>query len=213
MEKSNIVVDNAIEYATSLIGTPFRWYDAELDSFNGTDKFWCENSSPPSALEIATNDKSIVCAGLPNLLRRKCGLSIPGLNGNITGKTKELFKKYPGGTGAWFQYFHQRKRLEKLDMKKKYPKGTLLLARFKDNEMDQGHLAVVYDETDETKTINDQLVIHSIPDILYMYRDKHKNHGSVKAELYSISNNKYKYKGKKSYYTYVCLPENWLLLD
>jgi hypothetical protein len=207
----NQSVENALDYATSLIGAPFRWYDPELDSFIGTDKFWCENASPPTASDIIENDKSIVCAGFPNLLRRKLGLPIPGLNGNITGKTKKMYKAFPGGTGAWFQYFHQRKRLEKLDMKKRYPKGTLLLARFKDNDNDQGHLAVVYEDADESKTINDQLIIHSVPDILYTDRDKHKNHGSVKAELYSISNNEFKYKGKKSYYTYVCLPENWLL--
>jgi len=207
----NQSVENALDYATSLIGAPFRWYDPELDSFIGTDKFWCENACAPTASDIIENDKSIVCAGFPNLLRRKLGLPIPGLNGNITGKTKEMYKAFPGGTGAWFQYFHQRKRLEKLDMKKRYPKGTLLLARFKDNDNDQGHLAVVYEDADESKTINDQLIIHSVPDILYTDRDKHKNHGSVKAELYSISNNEFKYKGKKSYYTYVCLPENWLL--
>jgi len=211
MEQSNIVT--AIEYAESLVNTPFRWYDPNVDSFNGKDKFWCENSPAPSCAEINENDKSIACAGFPNLLRRKCGLTIPGLNGNITGKYKDFFKNYPGGTGAWWLYLFQRKRLEKLDMKKRYPKGTLLLARFKGNETDQGHLAVVYDDTDESKTINDQLIIHSNSDILYTDRDKHKNHGSVRIELYSISNDEYKYKGKKSYYTYVCLPENWLLLE
>jgi hypothetical protein len=210
-QQSNIIT--AFEYATSLIGAPFRWYDPKLDSFIGTDKFWCENASPPTVSDIIENDKSIVCAGFPNLLRRKLGLCIPGINGNINGKYKELYKAFPGGTDAWFLYLFQRKRLEKLDMKKRYPKGTLLLARFKDNENDQGHLAVVYEDADESKTINDQLIIHSVPDILYTDRDKHKNHGSVKAELYSISNNEFKYKGKKSYYTYICLPENWLLLD
>lgn len=210
-QHSNIIT--AFEYATSLIGAPFRWYDPKLDSFIGTDKFWCENASAPTASDIIENNKSILCAGLPNLLRRKLGLCIPGINGNINGKYKELYKTFPGGTGAWYQYLFQRKRLEKLDMKKRYPKGTLLLARFKDNETDQGHLAVVYDDTDESTTINDQLIIHSVPDILYTDRDKHKNHGSLKTERYSISNNEFKYKGKKSYYTYICLPENWLLLD
>lgn len=211
MEQSNITT--TLEYATLLIGAPFRWYDPEFDSFNGTDKFWCENAPAPLPTDIIENDKSIVCAGFPNLLRRKAGLSIPGLNGNINGKHKEYYKTLPGGTGAWFLYLFQRKRLEKLDMNKQYPKGTLLLARFKDNENDQGHLAVVYADADETKTINDQLIIHSVPDILYKDRDKHKNHGAVKAEPYSISNKEFKYIGKKSYYTYVCLPENWLLMD
>ena len=204
---------NVMNYSSSLIGTPFRWYDPEVDSFNGTDKFWCENSPAPSSNEINENDKSIACVGFINLLRREAGLSIPGLNGNINGKYKELYKKYPGGTGAWFLYLFQRKRLEKFDMKKRYPKGTLLLARYKDDINDQGHGAVVYDDSDESKTINDQLIIHSKPNILYKDRNKHKNHGSVKVEKFSISNDEYKYLGKKSYYTYICLPEKWLFLD
>jgi hypothetical protein len=210
MDQSKII--KAIEYATTLINIPYRWYVEDVDTFNGTDKFWCENSSAPSSLDIMANNKSIVCTGLINLLRRNCGLNIPGLTGNINGKYKELYKKYPGGTGAWFLYLYQRKRLEKLDMKIKYPKGTLLLAKFKDNETDQGHCAVVYDDMDDTKNINNQLIIHASPDILYDDKDKHKNHGSVKVELFSISNNEWRGK-KKSYYTHICLPENWLLLE
>jgi hypothetical protein len=201
-----------MEYATSLIGVPYRWYVEEIDSFTGTDKFWSENAPAPSALEITGGNKSIVCSGLTNLLRRKAGLSIPGLNGNIKGKYKELYKKYPGGTGAWFLYLYQRKRLEKLDIKQKYPKGTLLLAKFKDNETDQGHVAIVYDNIADAKNINDQLIIHASPDILYEDKDKYTNHGNVKVEEFNISNNKWKGK-QKLYYTHVCLPENWLLLE
>jgi ferredoxin-like protein FixX len=210
MEQSNIVI--ALNYATSLIGVPYRWYDEEKDKFNGMDKFWCENSSAPTVVDIIANDKSIVCTGLINLLRRKISLKIPGLNGNISGKYKDLYKKYPGGTGAWFLYLYQRNRLQKLNMKIKYPKGTLLLAKFKNNETDQGHLAVVYSDNDAEKTVNDQLIIHSCPNILYSEKDKHKNHGNVKVEPFYISNDAWKYK-KKSYYTHVCYPENWLLLD
>jgi hypothetical protein len=210
IDRYNLI--NIFEYATSLIGVPFRWYDEGSDMFVGTDKFWCENSPPPSALEINNNDKSIVCSGFINLLRRKCGLSIPGLHGNIRGKYKNLFTTYPGGTGAWFLYLHQRKRLEKLNMNMKYPKGTLLLARFKDNETDQGHVAVVYNDVDDTKNINDQLIIHSSPDILYADREKFQNHGCVKVEPFCLSNNEWRYK-HRSYYTYVCYPENWLVLD
>lgn len=194
-----------------MLGIPYRWYDENVDTFNGIDKFWCENTPAPSAFEIIKNDKSIVCTGFINLLRRKLGLDIPGLDGNIRGKYKELYRKYPGGTGAWFLYLNQRKCLEKLDMNMKYPKGTLLLARFKNNgEFDQGHAAVVYDDMDNTTTINDQLIIHASPDILYTDKDKYKNHGSVKIEPFYISNNNWKSK-KKSYYTFVCYPEKWLL--
>jgi len=207
MEQSTLTY--IMEYTNSLVGIPYRWYVEESDKFDGEDKFWCENTHPPSAFKIISNNKSIVCTGLINLMRRKNGLSIPGLNGNINGKYKELYKKYPGGTGAWFLYLYQRKRLQKLNMKMRYPKGTLLLAKFKDNESDQGHVAVVWDDT---KTINKQLIIHSSPDILYKDREKYKNHGSVKIEEFCISNDKWK-NDKKNYYTHVCLPENWLLLD
>jgi len=204
----NQTIENTLEYAGTLIGIPYRWYIGEKEEFNGTDKFWCENAPAPCAKEISKNDKSIVCTGLINLMRRYRGLCIPGLNGNINGSYKKLYEKYPGGTGAWFLYLHQRKKLEKLDLKMKYPRGTLLLAKFKDNETDQGHAAVVY--SDSETTINDQFIIHSSPDILYGDRENHKNHGCVKVESFSISNNWN--NNKKSYYTHVCLPENWLLV-
>ena len=202
-------MDSILEYATSLVDVPYRWYVEEEDAFNGEDKFWCEESPPPYAFEIKKNDKSIVCSGLINLLRRKAGLSIPGLNGNIKGKYKNLYAKYPGGTGAWFIYLRQINKLEKINMNTNYPRGTLLLAKFKDNENNQGHLAVVYTDVDSSKNINNQLIIHAAPDVLYSERSKYKNHGCVKVEAFSISNNEWKNQ-KKSYYTHICRPENWL---
>lgn len=203
----NKSIENALDYAQTLIGIPYRWYVGETEEFNGEDKFWCENTPAPLSNEISKNDKSIVCTGLINLMRRNRGLCIPGLHGNINGLYKKLYEKYPGGTGAWFLYLHQQNRLEKLDVKMKYPRGTLLLAKFKDNENDQGHVAVVYDDSETT--INDQLIIHACPDILYSDRENHKNHGSVKVESFAISN---KWNNSdKNYYTHVCLPENWLL--
>jgi hypothetical protein len=210
MDQSKL--NEVIKYSESLIGIPYRWYIEELDTFNGKDKFWCENTPPPSACEIILEDKCIVCTGLINLMRRKNGFTIPGLNGNIKGKYNELYKKYPGGTGAWFLYLHQCKRLYKIDLNFRYPKGTLLLAKFKDNENDQGHVAVVYNDNDYRQTINNQLIIHSSPDILYKDKDKYKNHGILKIEEFWVSNDKWK-NNKKSYYTHVCFPENWLLMD
>jgi hypothetical protein len=208
---NQLVVDNALNYAASLVNVPFRWYEADVDAFVGDDKFWCENSNPPNANEIFKNDKSIVCAGFPNLIRRHCGLSIPGLNGSIKGEYNELYKIYPGGTGAWFLYLYQNKRLEKLQINKKYPKGTLLIARYRDDIIDQGHLAVVYDEPKESKAIIDQNVIHARPFIDYSDRKSHKNHGNVIIESFSMGNDIWKYD--ESYYEYVCLPENWLIVD
>lgn len=188
-------IQDALDYAKTLINIPYRWYVEEKDDMNdGTDKFWCANSPEPSFMDIINNDKSIVCTGLLNLLRRKYNLSIPGLNGNIYGKYQELYRKYPGGTGAWFLYLYQRKRLEKRNHTMKYPKGTLLLAKFRDNEQNQGHVAIVMDE---------QHLIHARPDVLFANKDKVKNHGSVQIEPLS----------KMHDYTHVCYPEKWLILD
>jgi hypothetical protein len=206
-------INNVLEYAKTLLGIPYRWH-LEEDDFSEEDKFWANNSPAPSAKQIIKNNRSIVCTGLINLMRRYNGLSIPGLNGNINGKYKEFYKKYPGGTGAWFLYLYQKKRLEKIDLKKNYPNGTLLLARFKSIEEDQGHVAVICDfdctHTKSTKTLNEQLIIHAAPCIKYKDRDKLDDHGSVFIEPFHVLNDKEK-KKKKTYYTYVCLPENWLI--
>jgi len=201
-----------MDYAETLVGLPYRWFDADVDKFEGGDKFWCENSPPPEAEEIRVSDKSIVCTGLINLLRRHLNLSIPGINGNIRGKYKTIYEQFPGGTGAWFAYLHQNKRLEKINLNLRYPKGTLLLAKFVSNELDQGHVAIICDDVDEYKNITHQQIIHSAPHIDYTHRASHKNHGSIRIEPFSTSNDAWKQE-KKSYYTHVCLPDNWLILD
>jgi len=212
MTPNQSIVDNALNYAESLLGLPFRWYDPDVDTFIGTDKFWCANEVAPSAKEIVDNDASICCAGFPNLMRRFQGLGVPGLDGSIRGKHSEFYKQFPGGTGAWFLYLYQNNRLQKFDRKKRYPRGTLLIARFKDSEKDQGHLAVVYDDVDEGKTIREQKIIHSVPTIDYKERHEHKNHGSIVVESFLISDDKFKWD-RYSYYKWVCLPEDWLVVN
>jgi hypothetical protein len=213
IKPKDVVVSEVLNYAKSLEGVPFRWYDPDLDKFTGDDKFWCENLPAPSAEEIRENDKSVLCSGFPNLLRRFRGLSIPGTGKLMRGKYAEIYKQYPGGTGSWFAHLNQNKRLEKLDISKKYPKGTLLIARFKSNEKDQGHLAVVYEDIEESKTIIDQLIIHASPhEVDYGKRHEHRNHGSVIVEQFHISDKVWRWD-KISYYKYVCLPENWLLFN
>ena len=206
------VVEEALLYAESLVGLPFRWYDPNVHIFSGDYVFWCENSAVPTADEIHKNNKSIACTGLPNLLRRFRGLIIPGLGPKMRGKFADIYKACPGGTGAWFAYLHQNKRLQKLDIKKSYPKGSLLIARFKDVVKDQGHLAIIYDNVDETKNITNQNVIHSTPTIDYKYRLNHTNHGAVKIEPFTLGNELWKWD-KISYYKYVCLPEDWLIFN
>jgi hypothetical protein len=209
---SIISIQSVLKYAETLVGLPYRWFDPNVDTFSGNDKFWCENSKPPSANEILLQNKCIVCTGLINLMRRYYSLTIPGMGAPIRGKYSEVYRSCPGGTGAWFAYLHQNKRLEKLDMNWQYPKGTLLIARFKGYDKDQGHVAVVWNEVDADKTIADQLIIHSAPTVLYSERNQHINHGEVRIEPFHVSNDLWQYY-KTGYYKYVCLPENWLLKD
>jgi hypothetical protein len=50
---------------------------------------------------------------------------------------------YAGGTFAWHQYLNSIGALERVDMQKEYPAGSLLLRRYRNTD-DQGHLAVLY---------------------------------------------------------------------
>jgi hypothetical protein len=207
-----VAIDKVINYAASMEGVPFRWFVPGEVEFKGDDAFWCENGPPPTADEIREQDKSIVCSGLPNLMRRFCGLTIPGLGRPMRGKFKDEFKACPGGTGTWYSYLRQNKRIQKLNMKQRYPKGTLLIARFKGFGKDQGHLAVICDDVDETKTINDQNIVHATCSVAYADIGNHKDHGSVKIEPFRISNELYRFD-KISYYKFICLPGDWLILD
>ena len=54
-------IEDAVAYAVTLNGLPFRWYvNGEMETFSGDNAFWCENSPPPSAEEIVAQDKYIV---------------------------------------------------------------------------------------------------------------------------------------------------------
>ena len=50
---------------------------------------------------------------------------------------------YAGGTFTWYQYLNSIGALERIDMQKEYPAGSLLLRQYR-NPDDQGHLAVLY---------------------------------------------------------------------
>lgn len=206
---SNELINSSLIYAKTLIGIPYRWYRTG-DVLDCDDKFWACNENSVDTAYIRKNDKCIVCTGLTNLMRRYMNLTIPGLNENIPDEYKELGKSYPGGTSIWFIYLKENNRLHKLDTTKSYPKGTLLLAPYINDEIDQGHVGVVFDNvTSVHHTIMDQRIIHSFATVSYVNSFHMKNHGSTEIEPFSKSHNWV----KNGYYQYVSLPENWLLLD
>ncbi len=197
-------IDNSLFYALSLIHIPYRWYK-ENEEINGEDKFYAKNDIAPTAKELWENDKSIVCTGLINLMRRYMNLTIPGLD----GKLGDEGLKYPGTTGIWFEYLNSTNRLETIDVSKKYPRGTLLLRNFKDVKTDQGHVAVLL--TDESESIMNENIIHAYANLTYQecIDENINDAGATGISTFRYSNS----FDEKGYYTHICLPQNWLLLD
>jgi hypothetical protein len=198
-------INNVLLYAETMIGVPYRWWIGG-DTLDKDDKFWSENGLPVSRKEIDSKNKSIVCTGLINLMRRFVGLSVPGASGELDFVIGNLF---PGGTYTWFTYLETTNRLQKLDITKKYPKGTLVARNYESPDKCQGHVAVIIDE--KGSTILEQNIIHAFPLVPYKECDRYKDAGSV-----DITNFEYYNYGPEyptGFFTYVCLPENWLLKE
>ena len=155
-------VMSAITYAKSLINVPYRWYDESIDIANPDDQFWCKSGPAPDAKAIILEDKSIVCTGLINLMRRHLWRSVP------------KHDTCPGGTVAWVNYLSKKNCLKPIDINAVYPAGTLLIKKY-ENAEDQGHVAVM---------LEDSYMIHACADVPYKFRHMYKNHGYVRVEKY-----------------------------
>ncbi len=199
-------IDEVIEYAKTMIGVPYRWW-IKGDDLEGDDKFWAENGPPVSRKEIDKENKSIVCTGLINLMRRFVGLSVPGADGKLDFVTGNRF---PGGTATWFRYLKRKKRLQELDITKKYPKGTMVLKNYNYGcpEKCQGHVAVIVEE--EGDNILDQNIIHSFPVIPYGECDRYKDAGETAITSFKTFHYEEDVNG---FFTHICLPEDWLLKE
>ncbi len=197
-------INQVIEYAKTFVGVPYRWH-REGDSIQPEDKFWASNNPSVTRQQIDEQDKCIVCTGLINLMRRFQGLTIPGLNGELNDIEGD---KFPGTTGIWFEYLARVNRLELLDVKKKYPAGTLVLRNFSDVETDQGHVAVIIDECGFN--ILDQNIIHAYAIDDYSSSVNKKNVGTTGIMKFRYS---HYFSSGTGYYTHVCEPDKWLLID
>lgn len=184
-------VNKALRYAKKFENFPYKLCGKQPNLTKDNEPFWFQNEKPPPLSLV--KKKGLSCVGLANLVRRYMGLEIPG---KITGqRPRGLIKQWPGGTSAWFDYLKKKKRLEKIDFNKVYPKGTLLLQDF--NPRDQGHVAFTI--TSSKKGLLESKMIHSIND-----RANGKIYNRVVIE---------KVKDYPNYkrHTHVCLPQNWLL--
>lgn len=166
-----------LDFAATFVGTPYRWWTPETDMtrspFFAIDK----------EIDAIESIHAIACTGLLNLIYRRFGLPVPGTD-----------TEYPGGTWAWHRAL--KKTLQRFDASKTYPEGTLLLTPYVD-DIDQGHVAIVYRETD-TGNVFDSLIIHAWSGPGVAVESLGYSHFSFDPE-------------HRGYYRYACRPENWLI--
>jgi hypothetical protein len=176
---SNSNIKKGLEYAEKLVG--IKYQATNKAPTEDSCPFWNRDGLPPSIEDIKKG--GLACVGITNLIRRHLGLKIP----IESGKWKYIF---PGGTGAWFHYFKEKKRLQKINYSKTYPKGTLLLETW--NPKNMGHVAIVWTE-------NKKGLLHS--------KILHGRHDGPKSVVIEPLDD---YKMKRRF-THVCLPEDWLV--
>jgi cell wall-associated NlpC family hydrolase len=133
-----------LDYARTFLGVRYGAWDGETIPRDDSTPFYACNGPPPD-MELVTA-QGVSCTGFTNILRRFCGLSIPGVF--------DPLEEYPGGTGAWRRFLLPSLRPFRDAERAAYPVGALLIRPYHDFE-DQGHVAVI---------IGPGLVIHSFPD-------------------------------------------------
>jgi hypothetical protein len=185
-------VEKAIAYAHTLIGLPYRWYMGAGELITGNDKFYAADEPAPAASELRAGDKSIVCTGVANLMRRHVGLPVPPA-------AAAAGIPYPGTTDAWFHYLERAGKLQAFDIGAardgKYPAGSLLLRNFSDVETDQGHVAVL---------VNSRQLLHA-----YAHSATPCPGNDGECAITSLEVSHY-YFGPAGYYTHICLADDWL---
>jgi hypothetical protein len=175
----NITIDKGLQYAEKLVG--IKYQVSTKAPTKDSCPFWNRDGPPPTIEEIKKG--GLACVGVTNLIRRHLSLKIP----IERGKWKDIF---PGGSGAWFHYFEEKKRLQKINYSKTYPKGTLLLQNW--NPKDMGHVAIVW--TENKKGLSHSKILHG----------RHDGPKSVVIEPLDD------YTMKRRF-THICLPEDWLV--
>lgn len=180
-----MATQTAIDFAMELVGTKYKYWHPEDKAANVNDgPFWASTDPLPSIETIKAS--SCNCGGLINLMRRKLGLSIPGLSEGWD---------IPGGTPAWDWYLGQKNRWEPYDPKQEYPDGTLMFRPYS-TPFDQGHLAV---------KIQGNYLLHSFPNEEYDPDSAPLLEPGIDASVpFEVSQG----LDKGGYYKFICRPEN-----
>jgi hypothetical protein len=170
-------IERALLYARSLLGTRYApWNGGIIGS--GTP-FWIDTELP-SGDKIATDGAN--CVGLINLISL-----------SLNNESRD----------NWFDYLNKKEVLELYDPGQVYPRGTMVLRKYKDIE-DQGHVGVIvfndeiihsYMRIDPDRTFQDSICSPN-PD----YRP-----GTV---IEKIGDSHTWFEGGT--YTHICKPEFWM---
>lgn len=185
-------IKKILTFCDTLLGIEYVWWNSTMEDCG--PQSYSRIGEIPNLSKI--KETGMNCVGIINLIRKKLDLEIPGLKENDA---------YAGGTYEWFKYLREKGKLKKLDLRKSYPVGTLLLRNYK-NGNDQGHVAIIYDTNE--KSILFSKLLHCYSSTPFNKHNIHKFHkpgltvDSSVAESYSWYSN--------GTYTHICLPEDWL---
>lgn len=147
-ENQNEIVDAILFIAEQFLGIPYKPWDPNVTCYGNHGPFWAFHAPCPTLMEIKKGQMN--CAGFINLLRRVYDQEIPGVY-------EESY--YAGGTYEWYIYLDSREILIPFDKNMDYPRGTLLLRKYRD-EKDDGHLAIITGKGTVIHSIKEKGVVH-----------------------------------------------------
>lgn len=145
-------IEEMIKYGQGLVGIG-RGEIGDMEKYLRADvgPFWAKGSTMPSRSRI--EKEGVICIGLLSLCLRSIGLLPPFLDKK---NLKDLEYGY-GGTDEWLYTF--KDKVEIFNTSAVYPKGTLLFRVY--NVIDQGHVAILIEESGPTKKLMDCRVLQS----------------------------------------------------
>jgi hypothetical protein len=152
--------------------TKYTYWDPTKETYAYDYPFYCKNIPDISTIiKYGCN-----CAGLLNIIQLMKGQKVPGILTN---------NYYSGGTYLWFEYLNNGNYLEKIDINKLYPAGSLLIRRYRDVS-DQGHVAIIY----SSGSLLEQQLLHCYPDKgIVIDKNINESHSWI----------------KEGYYEYICV--------
>ena len=174
----------ALEYGVGLIGTPYGYWEGGENQI--MSPMFAQNGCILNKKEIV----SLNCAGLCNVILRSIGKELP----------ISLTYNSMGGTEAYFEYYADKSK--DFSICEIYPKGTLLIRKFRDVD-DQGHVAILLEDKGKMSK-----VLQS-----YIDGEFHKSVLPGVNAIYTLEKSHKSFTDKNGNgccYEKIVLPEDWL---